>query len=841
MPWLVPKITKRSGMRSLAAAKVGYRSTLSGFFCVLGFAMGLRCRFFAVSYPPPLRLSLKSLFSSPHLHRYARLTVLAIGLVSIALGGAAFSRLRFVYNFNDFYPQGDPDLAYYERYVATFGTDDDYLLVGLEATDGRIFQAEFLRRVDSLAAFARQLPRVQAVLSPTTLTNPVLEDGIPFAVPYLHLAELRRFAADSALIRRTPELRATLFADDYRAVSLLLTTDAALGKAAGDSLLDSLHGELRRLGFPEQRVHLAGRIVAQSVFVERLQWELVVFISLAVVLVTTLLWLTFRTWWGVALPLLVVLLAVVWGLGAMGLAGGGINLLTALLPTMLFVVGMSDVIHILTRYGAELRSGAEKNRAVRIALREAAFGSGLSSLTTSVGFFTLMTSNIRPIHDFGLFTGLSVLLTFVLAFTLLPALLVLLPVPSLEERALTPGSWDTLLRRLFGEVLRRRRLIIGISAALLTLAALAATRIRLDATLLDDLSKKDPVRQDFAWFDQHFGGVRPFELHLLPQGGRSALDSAVVSQINRLETWLRTGYGLQSTQSPATFVKLTRKALHGGVPEAYRLPRNASEWRQVRKALRLLRHRPEVAALITPDGTQARLTGRMADIGSARGRVLHPRLLAFVRTQIDSTVLRVRLTGSGPLLDKNNDSLTVDMLSGVTLDVVLVILITLALFRSWRMVPVVLIPNLLPLVLVAGVMGAFDVNLKVSTSIIFTIAFGIAVDDTIHFIAKLRLALAKKSSVRQAVLYTYRLAGQAVIVTSLILVGGFGTLLFSSFDGTFYTGLLIGLTLLLGVVAELTLLPILILTFWRGPAQRSHTAQNKAARRPAASGTTGGV
>ena len=458
-----------------------------------------------------------------------------------------------------------------------------------------------------------------------------------------------------------------------------------------------------------------------------------------------------------------------------------------------------------------------------VALREAAFGSGLSSLTTSVGFFTLATSNIRPIQDFGIFTGAAILLTFVLAFTLLPALLLLLPVPPVEERALTPGGWDVLLRNLFGTVLRRRRLVLSAAGALLLAALALIPTIRLDATLLDDLAKDDPVRRDFDYFDARFGGVRPVEFHLLPQAGRTVLDSAVVRQTARLETYLTTRYGVRTLASPATLVRAVHKAQHGGAPSAYRLPETPRAWQRTTRALAAARKRPEFAGLLTPDARQGRLTGRLPDIGSAAARARWPALDSFLHAGLDTTVLRARLTGSAPLLDSNNDTLTVDMLAGVSLDIALVILITLVLFRSWRMIPVVLIPNLFPLILVGGVMGAFDINLKVSTSIIFTIAFGIAVDDTIHFIAKLRLALRQHVSVRQAVLYTYRLAGQAVIVTALILIGGFGTLLFSSFDGTYYTGLLIGLTLLLGVVAELTLLPILILTFmkkkpagWRG-------------------------
>ena len=206
----------------------------------------------------------------------------------------------------------------------------------------------------------------------------------------------------------------------------------------------------------------------------------------------------------------------------------------------------------------------------------------------------------------------------------------------------------------------------------------------------------------------------------------------------------------------------------------------------------------------------------MADVGSIRADELNAALRHYLRTRIDTTVLRTRLTGSSNLIDKNNENLTLNMIQGMAIDVAMVTLIVLALFRSFRMTLVVLMPNLLPIIIVAGVMGLAGVNMKVSTSIIFTIAFGIAVDDTIHFISKLRLTLGNEPDMFRAVRRTYLLAGKAVIVTSLILVGGFSTLLFSSFDGTFYVGLLIGLTLLFGVVAELTLLPLLILVFLSG-------------------------
>ena len=758
-----------------------------------------------------------SLFMS--LRRSAYLALLVLGLLS-ALSAFYVAQLRFNYNFNDFYPAGDPDLDYYQGYTRRFGNDNDYLLLGLEAPKGRtVFDADFLSRIDSLTRLAQGQRHVVAVTSPTTLTNPVVEGLGFFNLPYLHPAAYRadpgQRTRDSTLIYRTPGLVGNVFSPSAQAVALVIQTTPDLKKPPGDSLLTVLRGGLRRYGFPESSYHLAGRAVAQSVFVDRLQRELIVFMSLSVLLVTGLLWFTFRTWWGVALPLVVVLGAILWGLGVMGACGVSIDLMTALLPVMMFVVGTSDTVHIITRYVAELGYGASKKDALRVTIKESGFGSALSAVTTSLGFFTLMTSSIRPIYNFGLFTGIAVLLAFVLSFTLLPALLTLLKKPQLRVPRTQGHSWDGVLSRLFRQVLARRRLIFTVSGLVVAVSIGLATRVHINSALLDDLSKNDPVRLDFTFFEKQFAGVRPFELELKPAPGRTVYDLAVLRETALIEDYLRGPYGLRFAASPVTLVKSVRKALHGGGLAEYRLPTDSAELRGLQSKLRLFRKKPEFRALALPDGRAGRLTGRMADVGSIRADALNAGLRQFLRTRIDSTVLGTRLTGSSNLIDKNNENLTLNMITGMSIDVLMVTLIVLALFKSFKMTIIVLIPNLVPILIVAGVMGLAGVSMKVSTSIIFTIAFGIAVDDTIHFISKLRLTLAHETSVFRAVRHTYLLAGKAVIVTSLILVGGFSTLLFSSFDGTFYVGFLIGLTLLFGVVAELTLLPLLILYFYK--------------------------
>ncbi|MFC7668791.1 MMPL family transporter [Hymenobacter humi] len=300
--------------------------------------------------------------------------------------------------------------------------------------------------------------------------------------------------------------------------------------------------------------------------------------------------------------------------------------------------------------------------------------------------------------------------------------------------------------------------------------------------------QKRPCAAGLRLFERQFAGVRPFEMELKPAPGRDIYDLAVLQETERIEGYLRDTYGLRFAASPVTLVKSVRKALNGGGLAEYRLPTDTTELKRLRSKLKLFRKKAEFSALALPDGSAGRLTGRMADVGSIRADALNDALRRHLRATVDSTVLRTRLTGSSNLIDKNNENLTLNMIQGMAIDVLMVTLIVLALFKSLRMTLVVLIPNLLPIIIVAGVMGLAGVSMKVSTSIIFTIAFGIAVDDTIHFISKLRLTLGHEPDIFKAVRRTYLLAGKAVITTSLILVGGFSTLLFLNSTAPFMWG-----------------------------------------------------
>ncbi|WP_299986190.1 MMPL family transporter [uncultured Pontibacter sp.] len=745
-------------------------------------------------------------------HKTSSLLILSVIAILTALSVFYASRLRFDYNFDNFFPKGDPDLAYYFSYRDKFGNDNDYLLIGLD-NGGSLFDQQFLQKVDTLTRFMQRQPHVESVLSPTTVKSPIIEQFGYFEIPYLHPDEPERYTQDSLLIYQSRELVGTLFSEDATAVSLFIQTSDNLAKEPGDTLIAAMYGEIERLGLQEH--HVAGKVLAQSVFIEKMKIELAIFMSASILLVILFLWIAFRSVWGVLVPLVVVLLSVLWSLGVMGLFNKPIDVMTVLLPTIMFVVGMSDVIHIMSRYITEIGQGASKLQALRVTIREVGMATLLTSLTTSVGFLTLLTTSIVPIREFGLYTAIGIALAFVLAFTMLPAILLLNRKPNPRRARRTDFSWPMLLRRVYTFVLRRPYPILYTSMGVVLVSLIGISMIKVDTTLLEDLGDDDPIIKDFQYFEEKFSGVRPFELHLIAGPYKSMYDLEVLQEIDQLETYLYQTYGLNFITSPATVVRTIHRAQNGGLPDYYTLPANEREMQQVQRRLAAFIKRSELRAVVTADQQEGRLAGKMTDMGSVRAAELNDSLEAFIDQHINPELLQTRITGSAVMLDKNNDYVVSNMLQGLLIAFLVVAILVGLIFRSLRMILISLVPNIIPLLMIGGIMGFLGINMTVSVSIIFTIAFGIAVDDTIHFLGKLKVELRKGKSLPYAIKTTIISAGKAIIITSCILVAGFLTLVLSSFDATFYVGVFVSLTLVFAVVADLLLLPVLILYFYR--------------------------
>lgn len=744
--------------------------------------------------------------------RNARWALIAIGALSLFFA-FALRHARVDYDFEKFFPKNDPELDRYQAFRERFGSDNDFLLIGIERRQG-VFERRFLTRVDSLTAALERVPYVRSVTSPTRLAEPVVTPVGAFEVPYLRFTSDSLLAVDSVRIRQDPRVRDTFFDARAQALLLVLISEPGLSKAKSDLLLSGVEDRIAASGL--EHVRLGGRIHGQHYYIAMMVEELFLFLGSSIVLLAIFLWAGFRSFWGVAVPIVTVGLAILWQVGFMTLLGKPLSILTMLLPTILFVVGMSDVVHILECYLDELRAGHGRVKALARTYREVGLPTLLTALTAAIGFATLGTASIQPLQEFGFYTGIGVLLAFVLAFTLLPALLVFIGPEKLLPHRTRASPWDRRLPRLFQWTIRHRRgIVLGFGA--ITVAGIALmTRIKVNNYLLEDWPEDDAKKVGYRFFEQRFGGVRPFEVEItLADTARRIWDPQVLRQIERVQAHVEQDHGVNSVLSPVTLMRSLNKAFNGGEAAFYTLPDDSLECHRLAKRARLFAGKEGLNSLVRPDGRGARLSGRMVDQGGYVDTRKNAELERFIATHTDSTLVRFHQTGMAYLIDRNNATLSAQLVGGMGLAVLLTALIMMWFFRDPRMVLVALLPNLVPLAFVAGVMGACGIDLKVSTAIIFSIAFGIAEDDTIHMLAKLRQQLREGRTVTYALKRTYLSTGKAVTVTSLMLISGFVTLTFSDFASVFYMGLLITLTLAFAFVAELLLLPALVMLIMR--------------------------
>lgn len=744
--------------------------------------------------------------------KMARFALLLIGLIS-ALAFWNLRKLDFDYDFERFFPIDDPELEFLIAFRDTFEPDNDFTLIAIENEKG-VFRLDFLKRVEELSQELEALPMVTRVTSPTRLSYPVMGPLGPISAKYLHLDKAELLEKDSIRIFSTPHLLGTFFSATRPAISIVVDSEHFLSKEKCDSLALDFEELLARYDF--DKAVMSGRIVGQKYFVERTQTEMALFIALGFFILAAFLWFSFRTFWGVWVPLLVVGLSSAWLISFMLFSGKYIDPLSTLLPIILFVVGVSDIVHILSKYLDELRWGKPKLEALRLAFREVGAATFLTSLTTAIGFLTLLTANVLPLQQFGVYMAVGVMIAFILAFSLLPAVLILRKKPPLSNKKHHQLFWYPVMSRMFVFVINKRKQIVYSFGLLILISGIGISLIKIDNHLLQDLSDDDPFKQDFEYFGEHFSGIRPFEMAVSTtrEEGLLAYESAVL--IDRLEKFVQSEYGVGFVVSPLSPVKMAYQASNGGNPAFYRFPDTQEDYRALAPLIKRFQASKSIRNVLTEDGKLGRISSKMNDIGAHAMKKHDAALQVFIAQNINPEYLEARITGTANLLDKNSESLAFNMLYGLLIAFLVVAAIMGLVYRSFKFMFISLIPNVLPLLLVAAIMGFFQINLNISTSIFFTIAFGIAVDDTIHFMSKLRIEMLKDKSFLYAIKRTYLSTGKAIIVTSIILCSGFVALIFSSFASTFYIGLLVSLTLLFAVVADLLLLPAMLLMFRKG-------------------------
>ena len=731
---------------------------------------------------------------------------LAIALIITLTLGLLQPQVRFDYDFESFFPQESEDLQFYITHRATFENDNDYLLIAVKNQEG-IFNQAFLKRVEEVQQQLLDLDKVEGIQSLLTLSQPVIS---PFGMRrnrVLDPEDVDRFEKQVLVIRDSNTWK-DFYSEDETYLLLLLQNEQRIAKEDGDELYEQIQGILEG-AFPDSFL-TAGKIKAQGAFVTLLQGEFAFFLGIGFLLIVTILFVLFRSIWGVLIPLIVIVFGILWTLAFMLLMGKPLDVMTVMQPIILAVIGVAGLVHFINYYLTYVREGKSHPLAVQAAFSGLVLAVFLTSLTTSLGFLSLYFTQIPTLKYFGLYTGLGVGWMFLSMVLITPALLYLLPPLPAVDRPHIVSFWRKSMRAAFSWMIAHKKSIPWVFGGITLVAVIGLSQLKVNGYILDNLPEGNELMESFLFFDREFGGSKPLELALEKGASvNSLVTMEALEAIERLEEFIAETYDAGVILSPLTLVKTTNQALNNGSPRAFTIP-SRGQINRVNQMIPSISENSPIP-LISEDLSKGRISARTSDMGSYEAKRMNAELEAFVQEHISPEILQVRITGTSHLIDISHEAVSKQLAKGLLLAFFLVALIAGILFRSWRIGLIVLIPNLIPLLWLTGMMWIFGIDFKLTTAIVFTVAFGIAVDDSIHFMTKFYLELKKRRSMLYALKRSFLETGKAIILTTVILAAGFGVLTLSQFGVTFYSGLLIASSLIFALIADLILLPVLLL------------------------------
>lgn len=732
-------------------------------------------------------------------------TVLAIVLVVTAFFGYHASKIRFDSSFENLLPTHDPDRTYYDEVRAEFG-DEEIAVIGVFAAD--VFAPSTLAKVDELTRKVEAIDGVDQVLSLTTARGAELTDEGLTVGPIMR--ELPKTAEEAAVVRQKilsyPIYQKNVVAKDSTATGLTIFFDPMTDD---EYLHRDIDGQLRRLvdgmsgpetyaltGMPTIKVN-GGRF---------LETDTLTFTPLATLLVVLVLGVAFRRVRGVLIPLAPVIIGVIWTCGFMTLGGRAINLGTIILNPLLIVIGIASGIHLISGYYHEARPGRSSAEIVTSVLDHVAMPVIIAGATTLIGFGALIFTPIRAVQEFGYYAVFGIVTILMAGFMVVPALLVLLPVPkdvahSDDEEV---GWLAEALQSIGAFAVEHRRAVLVAAVVMLGLSIWGITKVEVETDYLSFFRPESQVRIENDLIATRLAGTQPVTLVIESDKPGDMRNLETLKAIDDLQKFVMQQPKVDTTLSILDYLALMRRALQPDAEGA--MPANQSEVEQ----LLLFLDPSQIKGVINANATRAAITVRTRLTRSIELQEFIERVEAFGAERFPGQ--KVRATGMAVLLAQSADELAWGQITGIWQELLVLWILLALMFLSLRVGIMALIPNVVPTVALFGLMGWWGITLNISTSMIAAIAIGIAIDDTIHLLSTFNEGLRKTGSQKLAIIAAMASAGQAAFFISLALSAGFFIVCLSNFQPIRHFGLLSGVTMGVALVVELFLTPALLTT-----------------------------
>jgi hypothetical protein len=768
-------------------------------------------------------------------------TVIAIFLLLSVVGTLiAVNRLYFRFSFEDFFPKGDPDLEFYYEFKSRFEPDDNFLLIAIHRKEG-IFEQEFLKKVKD---FSLNVPETAIEIkdssgSPwiagknlsalsgkkTFLANPILESQslmqvdfpikTPFAftvIPAVHLDEPDKYEADKKRILSDERLLNSFISADAKTTVVVLKTIDNIQQEVAEKLMEALRKELDTYKFDEY--HILGRANFQTELVAMQIYEFALSALVSGILVLIIMWLIFRRFWGVVLSISSIALGLFIFIGIIGIIGRPLDSMSLLYPIIMIIVGTSDVIHVMSKYVDELQKGQNKLESIKITMREIGLSVFLTSFTTSIGFLSLLFSKLEPIRNFGFNAAIGVTTAYFTVVFFTTAVLTLFDKNQIIK--LRTGNddsfWFKTYRRINIITQKRKCLVMTIMFLIIIICIWGIFMINTNTKIEKMLPIGASVTKDFFFFEKNFSGFRPFEIAVIAQNGKTVDDYEVVQEMSKVEAKLLKYEAVKSVTSITWLYKSFNRAFHGDRAEYFKMPDKDDFYKFQELAIQAGAEK-NTNIMVSKDKKYARISSRLLDIGGDNIKKMTAELNDYFNKSTDSTVVKFRQTGTGVIVDKNMVYVRDSLLQGLGFALLVITLIMVILYRNLKMVIVALIPNLIPMLIAGAILGFTGIPLEAGVAIVFSIIFGIAVDDTIHILGRFRLLKIEGYDTDKAISLTLVETGKAVTLTTVVLFFGFVILLFSSNPPAVTIGLLISSTLASALVCDAFIIPVLLRFF----------------------------
>jgi predicted RND superfamily exporter protein len=757
--------------------------------------------------------------------------IIVIALLTMVMGYFA-TTVQMSYDFARTVPLDDPDMVMLMKFRKQFGEDGN--IIGIGIRDSGIYKLENFEAYREFGRQARQISGVSEIVS-IPLLKLILKDtaNARFYAANIFPENIRSQEDLDSLLRLTSDQR--IYMDQLvntkngATVMLVAVQKDIMNSARREDLTRSLV----ELGdtFEKKtniKLHYAGLPFIRTIIANSVRKEMQIFLYASALITGLIMFLFFRSLRAVIFSMIIIAIVVVWTLGTLALFGFKITLLSGLIPPVIVTIGITNAIYLLNKYHLEFEKTHNKVEAITGVVKKMGLATFLTNLTVAIGFLTLLSTDIIILREFGIVAGINIMVLFVVSLIMIPSIFSWLPTPTEKHlRHLNFKGMKKFLKRVDGIVQGARPIIYVISMAVAIVSVYGIMQLRSVSFMVDDVPEASQVKKDMKFFEQNFTGFMPLEIvvEFKTKKRRPVLEIPNLKKVEEFENFLDSLPNVSKPVSMISFVKASKQAFYNNNPARYALPSNSERGFILRYMKGQSDNSGLLKSFIDSSFTTLRIKCQIADIGSVRldslvHNSIEPRMnKIFVSTEKDS--INTAITGSTKIFIKGNKFLIANLQESLLLAFALITLSMAILFANVRMIIISLIPNLLALMITAGLMGYFDIPLKASTALIFSITFGISVDNSIRFLAKYRQEiLSNNFNIPLAVTDSIMETGKSIIYTSIVLFAGFIIFAFSSFGGTIALGILTSTTLVISMFTNLFLLPALILTFDRPKKQK---------------------